>query len=295
MTTYNPIKILLVSGRSGSGKTSVLNALEDLGYHCIDNMPLTLIPDAVDKLVHESGLYKVALSADIRSPAKDLQKFPQIYEALITTYGQEAVKILYVTAQESVLVARFDATRRVHPLMPAMNDLPSALVKEIELLEPIATRSDFKIDTSNLNIHGLKEKLREYLGVDNELVVNIVSFGFKYGIPIDADFVFDVRILPNPHWQVELRSQTGRDQAVIDFFTQYPEVDEMAQNISDFLARWLPDFVPNNRHTLTIAIGCTGGKHRSVYVSERVGQNLRQLPLKNIKLINKHREERHWA
>lgn len=295
MTTYNPIKILLVSGRSGSGKTSVLNALEDLGYHCIDNMPLTLIPDAVDKLVHESGLYKVALSADIRSPAKDLQKFPQIYEALITTYGQEAVKILYVTAQESVLVARFDATRRVHPLMPAMNDLPSALVKEIELLEPIATRSDFKIDTSNLNIHGLKEKLREYLGVDNELVVNIVSFGFKYGIPIDADFVFDVRILPNPHWQVELRSQTGRDQAVIDFFAQYPEVDEMAQNISDFLARWLPDFVPNNRHTLTIAIGCTGGKHRSVYVSERVGQNLRQLPLKNIKLINKHREERHWA
>lgn len=287
-------KILIVSGRSGSGKTSVLNTLEDLGYYCIDNLPVTLIPDVIDKLVTESGIKKVALSADTRTPHKDLTQFPQIHEQLIARYGKDAVRIIYVTAQEGVLVARFDATRRVHPMMSEVGNLPAAIHREIGLLEPIATRADFKVDTSNLNIHQLKERLRDYLGVDNQLVVNVLSFGFKYGIPIDADFVYDVRILPNPHWQPELRAQTGRDDAVMVFFAQHPEVDAMAADITQFLQRWLPEFLPNNRHAVTIAIGCTGGKHRSVYVSEQVTARLAGHVPDNIKLVVKHREKRRW-
>lgn len=287
-------QIVIVSGRSGSGKTTVLNILEDFGYYSIDNLPLSLVPQAIEKLVKDSQIYKVALGVDVRTPQADLSRFAEVYEALADTYGKESLKILYVTAQESVLVARFDATRRVHPLMATMNNLPNAIRKEIELLEPIATRADVKIDTSLLNIHQLKEQVRNHLGVDNIVTVNILSFGFKYGAPIDADFIFDVRILPNPHWKPELRSHTGNDTNVREFFAEYPEVDEMVEDIFGFFRRWLPEFLHNNRHTVTIAIGCTGGKHRSVYVAEQLGDKLTQTLPKEMLVRVKHREKSRW-
>lgn len=286
------ISVLIVSGRSGSGKTTALNILEDFGYYVIDNLPLPLISDAVDILIGDDTK-KVALGIDVRTPKADLSAFPLVYQNLIAKYG-DAVKILYVTAQESVLVARFGATRRVHPLMPVVNSLPNALSTEIELLKPIASRADIKIDTSTLNIHDLKEKIRQHLGVDNQVTITVLSFGFKHGSPIDADFVFDVRTLPNPHWQENLRPQTGLDNAVKDFFKNYPEVDDMANDIGRFLSKWLPNFLNNNRHAVTIAIGCTGGKHRSVYVSEMVGNLLKEHLPKGLPVVVKHREKKHW-
>ena len=288
----NTPQIIIVSGRSGSGKTTALHILEDFGYYVIDNLPLPLMIDAVDNLIGDDTT-KVALGIDVRTPRADLSAFPEVYKNLVNKYGQ-AVKVLYVTAQESILVARFGATRRVHPLMPTAHNLPNALAKEIELLKPIASHADIKIDTSTLNIHELKEKIRHHLGVDNQVVVNILSFGFKHGAPIDADFVFDVRILPNPHWQENLRAMTGLDNKVQTFFNQYPEVDDMAKDIGIFLQKWLPSFLNNNRYNVTVAIGCTGGKHRSVYIADSVGKFLVNKLPDSLPIVVKHREKRHW-
>jgi len=303
-TSTNKLSILVVSGRSGSGKTSVLNILEDLGYYSIDNLPLSLLPNAAHKLVNESGIHRIALGVDIRTPRADLSNFAVTYASLKETYGLHAVQILYVTAQESTLIARFNATRRVHPLMSQDIDsdnakhiafnLPAAIKKEVELLEPIAGHADIRIDTSSLNIHQLKDSLREHIGMDNQIVINLLSFGFKYGSPIDADFVFDVRILPNPHWNPELRDSTGLDTEVGAFFSDYPEVAEMMGDIDKFLTRWLPEFLHNNRHTVTVAIGCTGGKHRSVFITDHLQRCLSDAMPKGVKVLAKHREKSRW-
>lgn len=293
------IEVLIVSGRSGSGKTSVLNILEDLGYYVIDNMPLSLLPAAAEKLTEDGDIKKLALGVDIRTLQADSSNFKNIYEQLMTAYGVDNVKVLYVTAQESVLVARFAATRRVHPLMAMssydIKNLPSAIKKETETLHSIASNADITIDTSTLNIHQLKDLVREYIGADNKITVNLLSFGFKFGVPIDADFIFDVRILPNPHWNPELRVKTGQDSEVAEFFAEFPEVDEMQQDIYQFLNRWLPDFLHNNRHTVTVAIGCTGGKHRSVFITEKLHARLSQSLPDELKTMIKHREKAHWG
>lgn len=288
----NDISIVIVSGRSGSGKTTALNVLEDFGYYVIDNLPLPLITDAIANLA-DSDVQKIALGIDVRTPRADLSAFNSVYEKLKHDYP-DAVKLLYLTAQEGVLVARFGATRRVHPLMSIANNLPNALTKEIEILKPIAHHADIKIDTSTRNIHELKEQIRQHLGVDNQVTVNVLSFGFKHGTPIDADFVFDVRVLPNPHWQEHLRVKTGLDDEVRAFFADYPEVDDMANDIGAFLSKWLPSFLNNNRYMITIAIGCTGGKHRSVYISDKVGQMLKNTLPANLPVVVKHREKRDW-
>lgn len=293
------VNVLIVSGRSGSGKTSVLNILEDLGYYVIDNMPLSLLPAAASKLTEDGGIDKLALGVDIRTLQADSAKFKTIYEQLINTYGTDKVKIIYITAQEPELVARFAATRRVHPLMVMesydVNNLPSAIKKETDTLRPISTKADITIDTSTLNIHQLKERVREYVGIENHVTVNILSFGFKYGVPIDADFIFDVRILPNPHWEPELRVKTGKDDEVAEFFEEFPEVYEMQQDMYQFLNRWLPEFLHNNRHTVTIAVGCTGGKHRSVFITEKLYAQLAKSLPSELKVMIKHREKSQWG
>ncbi|MBP3946171.1 RNase adapter RapZ [Psychrobacter sp. K31L] len=304
VTNDERLSILVVSGRSGSGKTSVLNILEDLGYYSIDNLPLSLVPDAAKKLVSDSGIKRIALGVDIRTPRADLSNFAATHDILKQTYGKQAVEVVYVTAQESTLVARFNATRRVHPLMSQDVDsdnarhiafnLPAAIKKEVELLEPIASHADITIDTSMLNIHQLKDTLRAYVGIDNQIVINLLSFGFKYGSPIDADFIFDVRILPNPHWKSELRALTGLDSEVGEFFADYPEVVEMTDDLERFLSRWLPDFLHNNRHTVTVAVGCTGGKHRSVFITDSLQRRLADAMPSTIKVLAKHREKNRW-
>lgn len=208
------ISIVIVSGRSGSGKTSVLNILEDFGYYVIDNLPLSLVDSAIRRLTLDDSIHKIALGIDSRLPLADLSNFPVLHQALIKEYGEQAVTVLYATAEERVLVARFGSTRRVHPLMATKGNLPNAIHSEIALLEPIASLADIKMDTSLLNVHELKEKVNDYLGFENKINVNLLSFGFKYGVPLDADLVFDMRILPNPHWHEELRVLTGQDDAV---------------------------------------------------------------------------------
>lgn len=283
--------IIIVSGRSGSGKTSALHVLEDLGYYVMDNLPLPLIVQAVASVVG-SGLDKIALGVDIRTPKGDLSEFTSVYDMLTLSHAG-AVRVLYLTADTGVLVARFGEARRVHPLMQAgVGNLPSAIGKESELLDPVAQLADVQIDTSRLNIHELKDTIRDYVGAMGYITLNVLSFGFKYGVPSDADFVFDVRVLPNPHWQKELKTKTGQDVEVMDFFRQHPEVDEMAEDIAVFLNKHLPSFVANNRHLLTIAIGCTGGKHRSVYVADRIVEAL-DLP-DEFCITTKHREKRYW-
>lgn len=300
------VSILVISGRSGSGKTSVLNILEDLGYYSIDNLPLSLVPEAANKLVNESAIRRIALGVDIRTPRADLSKFGATYNALKQAYGSKNVKVLYVTAQDSILVARFHATRRVHPLMAqdkqeatgekyVAHNLPAAIKREVALLEPIVSCADIIIDTSELNIHQLKERLRDHIGADNKIVINLLSFGFKYGSPIDADFLFDVRILPNPHWNPKLRSSTGLDEEVGEFFADYPEVAEMTDDISTFLSRWLPNFLHNNRHTVTVGIGCTGGKHRSVFIADKLQSILTNSLPEALIVTAKHREKNRWS
>ena len=287
-------QIVIVSGRSGSGKTTVLSILADFGYYTIDNLPLSLVPLAAQKLVNDSDIHQLAFGIDVRTPQADLSAFAQVYAELVTHYGKQTVKVLYVTAQESVLVARFDANRRVHPLMASAHNLPNAIRTETQLLEPIAQLADIRIDTSTLNTHHLKELVRDHLGVANEVTVNLLSFGFKYGSPIDADFLFDVRTLPNPHWQAQLQPLTGLDAAVQAFFATYPEVDALRDDIFTFLARWLPEFLHNNRHTVTIGIGCTGGKHRSVYIAETLGARLADTLPAGMVVRVKHREKSKW-
>lgn len=290
---HKDTSIVIVSGRSGSGKTSVLNILEDFSYYVIDNLPLSLAFDAINRLTCDDSIHKIALGIDSRVPQADLSDFPQLYQSLTARYGERAVKVLYVTADESVLVARFGSTRRVHPLMAIKGNLPNAIHSEIQLLEPIAALADIKIDTSSLNIHELKQKVKDYLGLDSQVVVNLLSFGFKYGVPLDADFIFDMRILPNPHWNPELRALSGQDEPVQAFFATHSQVGEMADDISTYLLKWLPEFLGNNRHSMTVAIGCTGGKHRSVYVTEQVAKALQSLPSQFL-VRTKHREKRHW-
>ena len=275
----------------------MLNILEDFGYYVIDNLPPSLLAGAVARLTDDTNIRKIALGVDVRVPGADLSNFPTVHEELIRQYGESAIKVLYVTADEPVLVARFGATRRVHPLMAngTVGNLPKAIHSEIGLLEPIAQLADIKINTSLLNTHELKERVRDHLGVEINVTVNLLSFGFKYGTPIDADFVFDVRILPNPHWDEALRAQTGEDESVKAFFGQYPEVDAMADDIAEFLGKWLPNFLHNNRHSLTIAIGCTGGKHRSVYVTRGVEDRLAKLLPDEMTIKTKHREKRYWC
>ncbi len=298
-STQSGVDVLIVSGRSGSGKTSVLNILQDLGYYVIDNMPLSLLPAAADKLTADGGIDKLALGVDIRTLQVDSANFKKIHAQLVTTYGPDRVRIIYVTAQEPVLVARYSATRRVHPLMVMesydIKNLPSAIRKETETLRPIYNKANIIIDTTTLNIHQLKDQVREYVGIDNKITVNFLSFGFKYGVPIDADFVFDVRILPNPHWEPQLRVKTGRDSEIIEFFEAFPEVNEMQNDLYQFLSRWLPDFLHNNRHTVTVAIGCTGGKHRSVFITEQLAAQLSEVLPSELEVKVKHREKAHWG
>jgi UPF0042 nucleotide-binding protein len=268
------MKLMIVSGRSGSGKTTCLHLLEDLGYYCVDNIPASLLDALASRLSAENlKLERVAVSIDARNISEDLKQFPEIFARLEASSikGQ----IIFLDADDTILLKRFSETRRRHPLSSEHLGLMEAIAYEKELLAPISALADLTINTNDLSIHQLRDIIKNRVAEHDSkgLALQFQSFGFKHGIPVDADMVYDARCLPNPHWIKELRAFTGLDQPVIDYLEAQSEVREMFEDIRDFLTRWLPRFQNNNRSYITVAIGCTGGQHRSVYLCEKLKQH----------------------
>lgn len=283
------MRLVIVSGRSGSGKSTALDVLEDNDFYCIDNLPATLLPELVERtLLATELLYpQIAVSIDARNQPNQLERFPEMLTALKDKHIQ--CDVLFLDAEDETLLKRFSETRRRHPLTSDTRSLREAIADEKKLLQSIIDLSDLSIDTTRLNLYQLRDilKLRLLDKPEAGTAFLIESFGFKRGVPVDADVIFDVRCLPNPYWQPELRNYSGLDQPVQNFFGQQPEVDEMYQDILAYLSKWLPRFAASNRAYVTIAIGCTGGMHRSVYLTQKLGEQLRQ-QLKNVQI--RHRD-----
>lgn len=264
------MRLVVVSGRSGSGKSTALNVLEDVGFTCIDNLPASLLPGLFQKAINAKSqhwLEKIAVGIDVRNLGEDLDQLPKILAEL--QHSGINYEVLFLDARNSVIIQRFSETRRKHPLTNDRVDIHEAIELETTLLDPIASIADRRIDTSTMTLHQLRDVIKQQIAPHSrdDMAVMFESFAFKRGVPVNADFVFDVRCLPNPHWKQELRPFTGNDQPVIEFLESQPDVIDMTNDIKQFLSRWTPSFLANNRSYLTIAVGCTGGQHRSVYVS----------------------------
>lgn len=270
------MRLLIVSGLSGSGKTVALHYLEDLGFYCIDNVPAALLATMVGELTAtEDPLYSnLAIGIDARNRATDLAQLPEfIREVRARGYQCE---IVFLHADDNVLLKRYGETRRKHPLSAAGLSLREAIERERELLEPIIASAELVLDTTRTSIYDLRDIIRRRVGGHDRpgLSILIESFGYKHGIPADADFVFDLRCLPNPYWDPALRHQNGRDAKVIEFLDAAPSVQRMHDDILGFLDHWIPEYIDFNRNYLTVALGCTGGQHRSVYMVERLAADL---------------------
>ncbi|PKH01888.1 RNase adapter RapZ [Psychromonas sp. MB-3u-54] len=267
------MKLIVISGRSGSGKTIALHVLEDLGYNCIDGVPFQLLEQLIDTVDPKNN--KVAISLDIRNLPTDAS---QIQTLLSSLQQKVEVEIVYLDAISSELIRRYSETRRLHPLSKNKLSLSQALELENELLEPIHKRAALSIDTTTLSIHNLNERLKIHLqgSTKSNLLIIFQSFGFKNIHPDDADYIFDVRFLPNPHWEPALQKYTGKDQPVKAFLNDHLVVKQTINQIENLFHSWLPYLEENNRNYVTIAIGCTGGKHRSVYVAEQLAAQFKQ-------------------
>ncbi len=281
------IQLILISGRSGSGKSAALNALEDAGFCCIDNLPAAFLPELIERQNSMENGKSIAVSIDVRTPSTDLKRLPDF----LRSFGDklQSCKILFLDASTDILVKRFNETRRKHPLTDSNTTLAEALLRESELLTEIAEVSDLTINTDQLSPYDLQDILRRQLGVDStgDRQLIITSFGYKYGVPTSADYVFDVRCLPNPHWIPDLRMLTGLDRDVASYLEGQEQVAEMQESIQNFLEKWVPEIFAGSRSYLTVAIGCTGGKHRSVYLSEQLGKHFRTR-FENVQI--RHRE-----
>jgi RNase adapter protein RapZ len=276
------VQLFLLSGLSGSGKSVALKVLEDSGFYCVDNLPAEMLTTLTDYLL-SAGYDKMAVSIDVRS-ANSVQRLPEMLSQI--KQKALAVHVLFLDAKTDTLVKRFSETRRMHPLSDGVRTLPECVQYERELLAEIS-QIGHHIDTSELKANALRNWIRQFIELDGtRMTLLFESFGFKQGIPLDADFVFDVRCLPNPYYDVPLRPLTGLDQPVVEFLEGTPVAQEMFSDISRFVERWLPYFVADNRSYLTIAIGCTGGQHRSVYLSEKLGRHFRS----HQQVLLRHRE-----
>jgi len=268
------VKLFVVSGRSGSGKSTALHMLEDLDFYCIDNLPVSLLPYIPENLSNKDSdpnqPQKVAVGIDARNMPADLERFSELIESMPPSVD---LHILYLDAKDETLIKRFSETRRKHPLSGDLTSLPEALIEESKKLENIATKAHLTIDTSEMNLYDLREFIRDRVDASGSGSVAIMfqSFGFKENIPIDSDLVFDVRCLPNPYWNKALREFSGRDQPIIDFLSIDEDVKQMLADIRAFLMTWIPRYEASDRRYITISIGCTGGKHRSVFVADFLG------------------------
>jgi UPF0042 nucleotide-binding protein len=269
-------RLVVVSGMSGSGKTIALRTLEDLDYYCVDNLPSALMPAFVDAVTQaQPGLHpRLAVGIDVRNRAEDLHRLPEILAGLARR-GIEH-RLIFLDARDDVLFKRYSDTRRRHPLTGEGLSLSDAIARERSLLEPVMSIAERVIHTSDLNVHQLRRLIATELGMaGGPLSLLFESFAYKRGVPPDADFVFDARCLPNPHWDARLRPLSGKDAPVREWLADKPEVSLYLDDVQRFLDTWLPRFEADNRSYVTICIGCTGGRHRSVYLCERLSEHFR--------------------
>jgi UPF0042 nucleotide-binding protein len=273
------MRLIIISGLSGSGKTVALHVLEDLGYYCVDNMPAALLNAVVDEI--RSGSEKpvrlLAVGVDARNRRKDLESLPRLIAEMQADGIQ--TELLFLQASDDVLLQRYGESRRRHPLAEHGTELRAAIANERDILAEVANAADLIVDTSSTSIYELADAIRERIDRRkiHTLSVLIESFGFKNGIPADADFVFDLRCLPNPYWTIKLRGLNGRDKEVTDFLEAQPTVVAMYEDILAFLRRRIPEYNNVHRGYLTVAIGCTGGQHRSVFMTDKLAAALREI------------------
>lgn len=276
-TSQNNTRLIVISGRSGSGKSTALHVLEDVGYTCIDNLPASMLVNLLEQIREhrEQETLKIAVGIDARNLLGKLEQLPDILDKL--SHSGINCEVLFLDARTPNLIRRFSETRRRHPLSSPTVDLKEAIALERELLGPIASIASRHIDTSNMTLHQLRDLIKKQIAPEkgDAMAVVFQSFGFKRGVPSDADFVFDVRCLPNPYWKTELRPFNGGDQPVIEFLDSQTDVAAMLADLNGFLTRWIPRFLATNRSYLTIAIGCTGGQHRSVYIANQLAEQFR--------------------
>jgi UPF0042 nucleotide-binding protein len=274
------VRLILISGLSGSGKSVALKVLEDAGFYCVDNLPAPLLRETVDYL-RMSGIQEAALSIDARSA--NLAGLPEEIDRLAT---RKQLSVLFLTAKDETLVKRFSETRRRHPLATGERSLEECLHQEREMLAPLFERAHV-LDTSDVSANNLRAWIKDLLNLDSQnFTLVFQSFGFKHGIPMDADLIFDVRCLPNPHYDPALRPLTGRDPAVIGFLEADLQVAEMLEDIRAYVAKWLPAYIRDNRNYFTVGLGCTGGQHRSVYFAETLAARFRT----DTQVLVRHRE-----
>lgn len=280
------MKLVIVSGLSGSGKSIALHVIEDLEYYCIDNLPVSMLSALADEIISANHPF-VAVGIDARNIVTELEQFHDKLKEL----ANKGIKseVLFLSANDNTLIKRFSETRRKHPLSSRETPLNEAITQERNLLEPISSRADLHIDTSSTTVHQLRDLIKDRVSCADNTGISILfeSFGFKHGVPNDVDFVFDVRCLPNPHWVPELRALTGKDEAVINYLNSHKDVNEMLSDISQFIEKWIPRFEADNRSYMTISIGCTGGQHRSVYFTERLAVTIKN---KYSSVLVRHRE-----
>lgn len=269
------MQLVIISGRSGSGKSTALNQLEDMGYYCVDNLPAALLPQLKVEIATEqyADFEGIAVCIDARNRANDLTTMLADLDKLS---GNTPVRIVFLDAADHSLIKRFSETRRKHPLSNSERSLSEAIAFERTILEPLAAAADITIDTTTLNLYDLRGLIAEHLTglLEPDLALLIESFGFKRGVPTNADLLFDARFLPNPHWVPHLRKHTGKSPAVAEFLQQHPETDTFIAEIAGFLGKWLPFYQQSQRAYVTVGIGCTGGQHRSVYIAERLASAL---------------------
>lgn len=283
------MKLVIVSGLSGSGKTIALHTLEDEDYYCVDNLPLGLLPDFVERVSNRSlqPYDNIAVGIDARSESHDLRQFNDIIKPLREKNIE--LDVIYLQAEIATLIKRFSDTRRKHPLTTKGLPLFEAIEVERNLLSTVSSEADLFIDTTYTNIHQLRDQIKKQIinGSGAKLSLLFQSFGFKHGTPTDSDFVFDVRCLPNPHWESNLRPLTGLDKEVAAFLQPQEDVQDMLETIKNFMQSWIPKFESQNRHYLTVSIGCTGGQHRSVYIAQQLCDDFSEI-IDNVSV--RHRE-----
>ncbi len=266
------MRLVIVSGLSGSGKSNALHVLEDQDFYCIDNLPINLLQAFAEDILNSTnrGHENFAVGIDARNLTNIVDNFEERLQKLNSEDLQ--CEVIYLKASDEVIIKRFSETRRRHPLTDNRTSLNEAIKKEQNLLEPISRCAQITFDTSYTNIHELRDIIIQRICSNdaNKLTIQFLSFGFKHGIPLNADYVFDVRCLPNPHWQPELRANTGKDAIVQKFLERHSSVNKMSKDIINFISDWIPCFESDNKSYMTIAIGCTGGQHRSVYFAEKL-------------------------